>query len=82
MQKAKQVTVQDPGREASERSDKSERPELSSPSTGLVSPPDVELSPSTNGSIKQRLVQNAFGPVHMRFHTICTKVTHIPLVRV
>ena len=39
------------------------------PLRGLVSPQNVELSPSTKGSIKQRMVQNASGPMHKSLHT-------------
>ena len=46
------------------------------PPRGLVSPPSVELSACTKGSIKQRMVQNAFGRVHNNLHTTCPEVTH------
>ena len=38
------------------------------------------MSPSTKGSIKQRMVQNAFGPVHKSLHTTCLKITHRVLI--
>ena len=47
---------------------------------GLVSPQNVQLSPSTKGSIKQRMVQNAFGPMHESLHTTCLKITHTVLI--
>ena len=37
------------------------------PLRGLVSPQNVEMSECTKGSIKQRMVQNGFGPVHKTF---------------
>ena len=52
-------------------------PTCHSPLRGRVSPQNVELSPSTKGSIKQRMVQNAFGPVHPSLHTTCVKITHM-----
>ena len=58
-----------------------ERPDCHPPLRGLVSPPDVELSPSTKGSIKQRMVQNAFGPVHKSLHTTCPQITLRPGAR-
>ena len=45
------------------------------PLRGLVSPQNVELSACTKGSIKQRMVQNAFGLVHKSLHTKCPKNT-------
>ena len=38
------------------------------------------MSPSTKGSMKQRMVQNAFGPVHKSLHTTCLKTTHGALI--
>ena len=38
------------------------------------------MSPSTKGSIKQTMVQNAFGPVHKSLHTTCLKITHRVLI--
>ena len=38
------------------------------------------MLPSTKGSIKQRMVQNAFGPVHKSLHTTCLKITHGVLI--
>ena len=38
------------------------------------------MSPSTKGSIKQRVVQNAFGRVHKSLHTTCLKITHTVLI--
>ena len=50
------------------------------PLQGVVSPQNVELSAGTKGSIKQRMVQNAFGVVHKSLHTTCPKITHIVLI--
>ena len=50
------------------------------PLRGLVSPQNVELSGCTKGSMKQRMVQNAFGPVHKSLHTTCPKITHRVLI--
>ena len=50
------------------------------PLRGLVSPQNVELSPSPRGSIKQRMVQNASGPVHKSLPTTCLKTTHKVLI--
>ena len=50
------------------------------PLRGLVYPQNVERPPSTKGSIKQRMVQNAFGPVHKSLHTTCLKITHRVLI--
>ena len=50
------------------------------PLQGLVSPQNVELSAYTKGSskdtVKQGMVQNAFGRVHKSLHTTCPKITH------
>ena len=50
------------------------------PLRGLVSPQNVELSPSPKGSIKQRLVQNAPCLVHKSLPTACLKTTHRVLI--
>ena len=50
------------------------------PLQGVVSPQHVELSAGTRGSIKQRMVQNAFGLVHKSLHTTCPKITHGVLI--
>ena len=47
---------------------------------GLVSPQNVELSACTKGSIKQRMPQNAFGPVHKSLHTTRRNITHGVLI--
>ena len=46
------------------------------PLRGLVPPQKEELPPSTKRSIKQRMVQNAFGFVHKSPHTTYLKITH------
>ena len=46
------------------------------PLRGLVSPQNEELLACTKGSIEQRMVQNAFAPVHKSLHTTCPKITH------
>ena len=50
------------------------------PLRGLVSPQNVELPACTKGSIKQRMVQNAFGPMHKSLHTTCPEITHGVLI--
>ena len=45
------------------------------PLLGLVSPQNVELPACIEGSIQQRMVQNAFGPVHTSLRTKCPKNT-------
>ena len=50
------------------------------PLWGLVSPRIVEPSSSTKGSIKQKMVQNALGPVHESLHTTCLKIRHIWII--
>ena len=45
------------------------------PLRGLVSPQNVELPACTKGSIKQRMVQNAFGLMHKSLHTTCPKIS-------
>ena len=55
-------------------------PTCRTPLQGLVSPQNVELSACTKGSIKQRMVQNAFGLVHKSLHTTCPKITHGVLI--
>ena len=50
------------------------------PLRGLVFPQNVKLSPSPKGSIKQRMVQNAFDLVHNSLPTACLKTTHRVLI--
>ena len=50
------------------------------PLQGIVSPQNVELSAGTKGSIKQRMVQIAFGLVHNSLHITCPKITHGVLI--
>ena len=50
------------------------------PLQGLVSPQNPALSACTEGSIQQRMVQNAFGPLHKSLHTTCPKITHGVLI--
>ena len=45
-----------------------------------MSPQNVQLLPSAKGSIKQRIVQNAFGPMHKSLHIICLKTTRRVLI--
>ena len=49
------------------------------PLQGVVSPQNLELSAGTKGSIKERMVQIAFGLVHKSLHTtsgVCTRQRH------
>ena len=55
-------------------------PNCHPPLRGLVSPQNVELPACTKGSIKQGMVQNAFGPMHKSLHTTCPEITHGVLI--
>ena len=55
-------------------------PNCHPPLRGLVSPQNVEPPACTKGSIKQRMVQNAFGPMHKSLHTTCPEITHGVLI--
>ena len=50
------------------------------PLWGLVSPQNVVLSAYTKGSIRQRMVQNAFAPADKSLHTKCPKITRGVLI--
>ena len=56
------------------------RDHLGKPCTQCAHSAKFWMSPSTEGSIKQRMVQIAFGPVYKSLHTTCLKITHRVLI--